>query len=150
MCNVGHSKHETCYVIAVTVRPGGSLRPLPYQLPTSHSNERENDELVKLLNSKRPTGRVMMAAHCSVQQRAHLCHNSLKVTAGAKQEPGACHVQIKCCKLIRDAKCNNVNKTDYCLSLLSLLFLAFHISFHNSPWRCLRSQCSTIRRMLGF
>jgi len=59
--------HETCYVITVTVGPGGSRLRLPSQVPTSHNDERETDDLVKLLKSKRPSGRVLVAAHCSVE-----------------------------------------------------------------------------------
>jgi hypothetical protein len=69
MCNVGHSKHETCYVITVTVGPGGSRLRLPSQVPTSHSDERETDDLVKLLKSKRPSSRVLVAAHYSVEHK---------------------------------------------------------------------------------
>jgi len=69
MCNVGHSKHETCYVITVTDGAGGSRLRLPSQVPASYSDERETDDLVKLLKSKRPSGRVLVAAHCSVEHK---------------------------------------------------------------------------------
>lgn len=36
---------------------------------TSHGDERETDDLVKLLKSKRPSGRVLVAAHCSVEHK---------------------------------------------------------------------------------
>jgi len=84
MCNVGHSKHETCYVITVTVGPGGSRLRLPSQVPTSHSDERETDDRVKLLSQSDLVAEFWRLLTAAWSTRAHLCHDRLRVTAGRK------------------------------------------------------------------